>query len=107
MPLRGAELLEATSAWVASMRNGGESSVLSEVEESPTDRDPRSIRWILEGSERISQMVIWDDGQAELDLADVASGDVRSEHVQINSQHGLEDTLSRVRDWVFQADAAS
>jgi hypothetical protein len=107
MPLRGADLLKATSVWVAAaVLNGEELPVQSDLEESPTDRDPRSIRWILESSEKMGQIVLWTDGQAELDLADVVSGEVRSEHMQIDEQEGLEGALSVVRDWVLRAVAA-
>ncbi|GLW12291.1 hypothetical protein Misp01_74190 [Microtetraspora sp. NBRC 13810] len=101
MPLEGSDLLEAASVWIANMQRGDGPSLLSEIEESPADRDPRSIRWILEGSEKMGQVILWTDGQAELDLVDAESGDVRSEHAQIEDREGMERALRIVRDWVL------
>ena len=101
MPLRGPDLLEAAQDSISRIEIAlTNQAITSEVAGSPEDRSPRSIRWILEGSEMMGQIVLWEDGQAELDLADVATGDVKAEHRQIEDQLGLQRALSAVRDWV-------
>lgn len=102
--LRGSELLEAFRGWIARPEHVPTGSgVISEIEESPGDRNPRSIRWILESSEMMSQIVLWEDGQSELDLIEVATSEVRSEYRQIGSQQQLDQVLRIVRQWVIRS----
>lgn len=58
------------------------------------------MRWILEGPERIGQVVIWGDGQAEIDLAEVGTGEVRTQHRRADDHDGLVAILESVLDWV-------
>lgn len=51
------------------------SAIASEIG-PPLDRDLRLISWILESPGHVAPMVMWSDGQSEIDLADVASGNV-------------------------------
>lgn len=101
--LRGTDLLVGVRSWIsAAEANLPSPGAASEVEESPNDRDPRSIRWILESFQMMGQIIIWEDGQSEIDLADVASRDVRSEHRRIGDQRDLDAALGAVRDWVVR-----
>lgn len=72
----------------------------SRVDESPIDRDPRAISWLLEGSEKIGQIVVWEDGNAEVDLAYLMAGDARSRHHTVDDQQDLEKVLGEVYSWV-------
>jgi hypothetical protein len=101
--LRGSALLEAAQGWIADKEaQWVNSAVTSEVDLAPHDRDPRSISWILDGVAFVGQIVIWEDGKSELDLADVATGEVRSNHEQIDSQGELSSTLCIICDWVIR-----
>jgi hypothetical protein len=102
--LRGSELLEAFRGWITRPEHVPTSlGASSEIEESPGDRNPRSIRWILESSEMMSQIVLWEDGQSEFDLIDVATSEVRSEHRQIDSRQELDQVMEIVRQWVIRS----
>lgn len=101
MPLKGSDLLNAAQESIRAIESALINQVIaSEVKSSPEGRKPRSIRWILEGPEVMGQIVLWEDGQAELDLADMSTGDVKTEHRNIEDQKGLEGALIAVRDWV-------
>jgi hypothetical protein len=102
--LTGAEILVAVQHWIAAQSDISTNiNVKSEIQESPPDRDPRSVRWILEGAEMMGQIIVWEDGQAELDLANAATGDVQSEHRNITNETDLESALSAVRDWTIRS----
>ena len=102
--LRGSELLEYVRGWVSrAEHDSADPSVNSEIEESPDDRNPRSIRWILESPAMMGQIIFWEDGQSELDLIDVATAEARSEHWQIDSPQELERALDAVREWVIRS----
>jgi hypothetical protein len=102
--LRGSELLGAVRGWISRAEQvSADSGASSEIEESPGDRNPRSIRWILESPEMMSQIILWEDGQSEFDLIDVATSEVRSEHRQIDSQQELDQVLKIVREWVIRS----
>ncbi len=80
----------------------------SKVELSPEDRNPRSISWIVEGASRMSQVVfLWADGQSEMDLAEVASGQIVSEHCQVDGESSLTELFfDRVRSWLLDGSTA-
>jgi hypothetical protein len=102
--LRGSELLGAVRGWISRAEHVSTGSdVSSEIEESPGDRNPRSIRWVLESPEMMGQIILWEDGQSELDLIDVATAEVHSEHQQIDSQQELDRVLEIVREWVIRS----
>ena len=73
----------------------------SQIELSPPDRDPGSISWIVEGGSRMSQMVLWEDGQSEIDLAEVESGRVTSEHRRVDNDVALVELVDSVRSWLL------
>lgn len=73
----------------------------SKVELSPEDRNPRSISWIVDGTSRMSQVVLWSDGQSEIELAEVASGQIMSEHCQVDGESSLAELVDRVRSWLL------
>jgi len=78
----------------------------SKVELSPEDRNPRSISWIVEGASRMSQVVLWADGQSEMDLAEVASGQIVSEHCQVDGESSLTELFDRVSSWLLDGSTA-
>ncbi|MGW2558316.1 immunity protein TriTu family protein [Streptomyces sp. NPDC001514] len=99
--LRNSDPLESMQSWISGERSKWESTAItSEVEVAPSDRGTRSVSWILESADFIGQVVVWGDGQSEMDLADVATGEVRSQHRRIDDHDGLCSVLKSVRDWV-------
>jgi hypothetical protein len=105
--LRESDLLESAHAWIADEDVKRHAlAVSSEIEVSPLDRNPRCISWILESPDFVGQIVIWGDGQAEVDLADIATGEIRSEHRQIDDHDELASILGAVQDWVVREDSA-
>jgi hypothetical protein len=47
--------------------------------------------------------VIWDTGEAELSMGDVASATVTEEHREITSQIGLRDATETLVTWLSEA----
>lgn len=77
----------------------------SQVELSPEDRDPRSISWIVEGEHRMSQIVLWEDGQSEIELAEVETGQVISEHHKIEGESAVTALIDSVKLWLLEGVA--
>ena len=76
--------------------------IFSEIETSPNEHAFHSLSWILDGPEFSAQLVIWEDGRSELDLIDVAAGEVRSEHREVGEEGDLRSTLDTVVNWVVR-----
>jgi hypothetical protein len=98
--LRGSELLAAMKLWIeVNVVDSSDANLASELAESPVGRNPRSVRWIVTRPDTMGQMIVWEDGQVELDLAGISSGRVISEHHQVDSREDLWRVLDRVRGW--------
>jgi len=78
----------------------------SRVELSPRDRNPRSISWIVEGAYRMSQIVLWEDGQSEVELAEVETGQIVSDHRQIDGEGALIELVGSTTSWLLEAGMA-
>jgi hypothetical protein len=72
----------------------------AEFTESPPGRDKQSVSVTLTSAARIGQLVIWDTGEAELSMADAASGTVIEEHREITSGIGLRDATEALIAWL-------
>jgi hypothetical protein len=46
-------------------------------------------------------MTIWEDGDAEIDLVDMATLEAKAEHRQVQSPEDIQRVLENVRDWVL------
>ncbi|MGW5054348.1 immunity protein TriTu family protein [Actinokineospora sp. NPDC004072] len=98
--LTGPDLLSEAKVWIADhMRALGDDGFISTVNESPPDRDLIAMWWMLERGRYLAQVIVWEDGQAELDFADVRSDLMRAEHRQIDSRDELISALRAVYDW--------
>jgi hypothetical protein len=99
--LESPDLLDIAQKWISRKQAMLiELGISSEVELSPLDREPRSISWVLESSCYGGQLVIWSDGQSEMDLVDMESGEIRSEHRWIESESALASILESIHGWV-------
>lgn len=97
----GSSLFRDARAWIdAHLGEIRENGLLSEVNASPTYWDKQSIWWRLEGDERMSAIILWDTGEAELSFALIETGEVRPEHRDIDGPAALEDALKAVLSWV-------
>jgi hypothetical protein len=83
-------------------RNAGlaELGLQAEFAESPPDRVKRSASVMIASSSRVSQLVVWDTGEAELTLGDAGSDEVVEEHREITSQIGLQDATQTLLAWL-------
>ncbi|MFF4986661.1 hypothetical protein ACFY19_05700 [Streptosporangium saharense] len=77
-----------------------QNGLLEKVNSSPESRPKQCIWWALEGDERMSEIVLWDTGEAELSFALIETGEIRCEHRDIDGSPALEDALQAVLDWV-------
>jgi hypothetical protein len=101
MPI-GVSLLVSAQEWIdARSEKVRRSGVAMEVNNSPTDRDPRSIQWILESSDKFGEIILWESGEAEISFAVIETSEVRAEHRNITSLMELEDVLTEVLEWVI------
>jgi hypothetical protein len=71
-----------------------------EFKEAPSDRAKLSASVIITSARRIGQLVIWETGEAELSMGDVASDAVMQEHREITSEIGLRDATETLVAWL-------
>lgn len=101
MPLEGG-MLEQVEAWV-SLETGRLEKLasISEFETSPTGHENRSVSWILDGPTFMTQVVVWDSGEFEIDFTDAAGGvETRSGQAACFSE--VKSILESARDWVLR-----
>ena len=75
----------------------------SRLDESPPERVPRSLSWVVEDEDRLAQVVFWDDGQSETDLADAGTGEVRTESRLLSGPADVNERLNTIREWLRTA----
>jgi hypothetical protein len=72
---------------------------------SPEDgRTKRSLWLDVEGAQRLGRLLLWDTGEAELELADVSSGEVKAQHHQVDTRADLERAVMSLLDWATVAE---
>ncbi|MFF4418383.1 hypothetical protein ACFYY8_38140 [Streptosporangium sp. NPDC001559] len=99
--LTGAELLAELKGWVAS--RGSDLSAVGlqhELTESPEDRNPQSIWWILESDDRLAEIILWSNGHAELQFAEVASGEISAIMRELATEEDVQDALNSIVEWM-------
>lgn len=101
MPLRGIALLEAVRMAISRIEPGGALSIAdSSVSDSPDSWSNRSVSWEVAAGDLAAQMVVWEDGNAELDLVNMATVEARSEHRQIDDTSDVQSAVKTVCDWL-------
>ncbi|MFE0174652.1 hypothetical protein ACFWZ2_20240 [Streptomyces sp. NPDC059002] len=99
----GAALLERAQEWIRQeVGDGTDLTAVSEVEFSLAGRAPRSVSWVLDGESFMAQLVLWDTGEFEEDLATVETGQVQTRSGRLTSPDELERRLAAARDWALQ-----
>ncbi|MFJ6793896.1 hypothetical protein [Streptomyces sp. NPDC091268] len=102
MPVEG-DLLERAQEWISrEVKRAEKLAEISEVEVSPSDREHRSVSWILNGKDFMAQVVLWESGEFESDFADVATEEVQTKGGLVASLTELERLLESARDWLLQ-----
>lgn len=72
---------------------------------SPEDGRPKRSMWLdVEGPQRLGRLLLWDTGEAELELADVSTGDVTAQHHQVDTRADLERAVTSLLDGVAAAE---
>lgn len=74
-----------------------------EFKEAPPDRAKLSASVVITSARRIGQLVIWETGEAELSMGDVASAAVLEEHREVTSELGLRDATETLVAWVRES----
>ncbi|TQK45358.1 hypothetical protein FBY35_6919 [Streptomyces sp. SLBN-118] len=93
----GANVLEALREWsAASEARLRESGIACELVESPAEFDPSSVQLILETEEMLGEIIVWSNGKAEIQVAEVATGRVEREHREIVSWTSLDEALENL-----------
>jgi hypothetical protein len=75
----------------------------STIAESPAGHVPHTLSWVVEDADRMAQVVLWEDGQSETDLADSGTGEVRTESRLLAGPDDLDELLNTVRAWLRPA----
>jgi hypothetical protein len=95
--------ISSTRAWLyAAEQSWKDCEVASELMESPTGQAPRSIRLIMESQRFLGQIVLWEDGQSELDMIDMVTDETYTEHRDLAGEEELEEALRTIRDWTVR-----
>jgi len=100
--LRGSSLLTAVLDGISRATDMLPPSADSRIEQTPDHWLNRSVSWAVEVGDLGAQMVVWEDGTAELDLVDMGTVDAHSEHLEINGPIEIELVTNKVLDWVVQ-----
>jgi hypothetical protein len=69
------------------------------VTEGPRDRDKRAV-WIdIDAPTRLVQLVVWASGEAVLSVADIVTGEVLNEELELTGEFGLRQALGAAVAW--------
>jgi hypothetical protein len=97
-------VLDALRAWFDAHKSSLASDGYQvEFAESPPDRGKQSASVTVSSARRIARLVIWDTGEAELSMGDVASAVVTEEHREITSEIGLRDATETLIAWLNES----
>jgi hypothetical protein len=97
----GGSVLDDLRSWFEAHQNSlVADGYQAEFTESPADRGKLSASMTITSSRRIGRLVIWDTGEAELSMADVACATVAEEHREITSEIGLRDATETLLAWL-------
>lgn len=93
---------QALAAWCTDEAAGlRAASIGCELGMSPDDGRSKSSAWAtLSTDARIATITVWDTGEAELDHADVGSGQVRPEHRDLRRREDLVNALAELVQWL-------
>ena len=95
-------VLDEFAGWIEAHRDSMTARELSlALGTSPLDgRDKRGVWLDVEGAEHVGRLIVWDTGEAELELADVTTDGVSAQHRHIETRADLERALTLLVAWV-------
>ncbi|MFF1420717.1 hypothetical protein [Streptomyces sp. NPDC058280] len=97
------DLPQALTDWFAEHAADlkAEEGISCDLGRSPDDGRNKASVWLtLESETRLAAVTVWDSGEAELDYADVASGQVHPEHRDLRTHADLADAMAALGDWM-------
>jgi hypothetical protein len=56
----------------------------------------------VDGPDRLAELIVWETGEAQLQLGDVASGAVTDEHLRLVDADQIAQTVTRMKAWVTE-----
>ena len=69
----------------------------------PTDdRATRSARLSVDGPARLAELIVWETGEAQLQVGDVASGAVTDERLRLVDSGQVAQAVARMKAWVTE-----
>jgi hypothetical protein len=99
---RPPNLPDALTTWFA--KNGAvlhTRGITAELRHSPEDGRLKNSAWLtVEAGNRVTQITVWNSGEAELDFGDLGSGDNHPEHRDLQTEQELHALLSSILDWI-------
>jgi len=99
--MMASNLIEHLSGWIKLHRRvfeaGGVSLI---VEHAAEDRPIASIRVQLEYGDRLGEVIVWENGMVDLQLADVITGNVDTVSELISSVGKLQNVEDRLLSWI-------
>jgi hypothetical protein len=102
--MTGSSVLDDLRVWFEVHKNSlARDGYQVEFTDSPPGRSKLSASVTITSTRRIGRLVIWDTGEAELSMGDVASATVTEEHREITSQIGLRDATETLVTWLSEA----
>lgn len=89
--------IQALTDWFDRHRSELEASGITVgVEHAPADR-PKAAAWIdLTTATDIVRLTVWETGECEIQVAEIESGDVRTEHRDLRSDSELVEALDEL-----------
>jgi hypothetical protein len=99
-------VLDEFAQWIETHRASlTERGLLLASGNSPEDGRTKRSMWLdVEGPQRLGRLALWDTGEAELELAEVSTGDVKAQHHQLDTRADLERAAMSLVDWVAAAE---
>jgi hypothetical protein len=99
---RPANLPATLTSWLSThetdLRSRG---ITAELGHSPEDGRTKNSAWLtVEAGTRVVLITVWSGGEAELDYADLDSGDTRPEHRDLHTGQELHDLLESALVWI-------
>lgn len=63
-------------------------------------RPKQSACLSIDGPDRLGELIVWSTGEAQLQLGEVASGEVVDERLQLSDSRQLAQVVARMKAWV-------
>ncbi|WP_237330103.1 hypothetical protein [Streptomyces sp. BA2] len=80
------------------MRSRG---ITADLQQSPDDGRAKTSAWMtLETDARLTALIVWSSGEAELEYGDVATGLVRQQHRDLRTSQDLLDAIETIYEWI-------